>query len=248
MNREDAMHDRRAQPSILVVDDDPTQREALVRLAGELGLVAFSADDGALALRACAQLQPDAVLLDYHMPGLDGDAVVRQLREHERGDRRPIVGISASLGAEGILRWEAAGIDAFLPKPIDAATLAGILRRWLPIPAALLDRAILSTLAGVNLVERLLPRFVEALTAGCAELLAALEAGDLNAAGSLAHRLRGASAQLGATRMAALLAEIEGAIDDGEPGRLPAPLAALEATRSATIATIEVTLAARRSR
>ncbi|MEZ4453291.1 MAG: response regulator [Nannocystaceae bacterium] len=252
------MEEHPTKPSILVVDDDDLQREALLGLVERLGFVGLEAGDGDLALRLWTRARPAAILLDYHMPGLDGGEVTRRVRAQENGERRPILGISASVSEDLLARWEDAGLDAFLPKPIEAKALAEVLRRWFPIPEdelaaeaaaeeAILDREIFASLDEVGLVDRLYPRYLEALEKGCAELLTALGREAFAVVGPIAHRLRGSSAQLGTARMAALFAAIDEAVDDGDLEVVRTAAASIDATRAATIAEIEAILAARRS-
>ena len=77
------MRPDRSRPSILVVDDDPLQREILVALVGEFGCDGVGASDGARALAAVARSKFHVILMDCHMPTIDGCEVARRIREHE---------------------------------------------------------------------------------------------------------------------------------------------------------------------
>ena len=112
-------------PTVLVVDDNPTNTTLLVEMLRTMGV---SADTAALGERALAQLDEtpyDLVFLDVMLPDLDGMDVVRRIRE--RHGRRPyVVGASALPGARD--RALAEGMDAFLSKPLHLQDVAGAVR------------------------------------------------------------------------------------------------------------------------
>jgi len=80
---------------VLVIDDDEAAREILVELLGRIGFHAFAAPDGKAGLEwlAGAAAQPQAVLLDLRMPGLDGFEVLRAYRSE--GGTAPVIALSA---------------------------------------------------------------------------------------------------------------------------------------------------------
>jgi len=109
---------------ILVVDDDPSVRRMLVRTLGAEGNEVESAADGGTALVAVERRAPDAVVLDVAMPGMDGLAVCRRLRERGLTARDAVADRVAGLEA---------GADDYLVKPFAVeellARLAAIARR-----------------------------------------------------------------------------------------------------------------------
>ena len=92
------MTERELPIRVLLVEDNEVYRESLVFLLGaRAGLdVAGAAADGASAVRACRELQPDVVVLDYRLPDVDGATVVEDLEAD--GSRAAIVFLSASAG------------------------------------------------------------------------------------------------------------------------------------------------------
>ena len=78
---------------LLVVDDDPSVREALELVLDLNGFGVATATDGAEAIRTLAVDRPDAVILDVLMPGLDGLEVCRRMRA--TGDRTPVLMLTA---------------------------------------------------------------------------------------------------------------------------------------------------------
>ena len=107
-------------PTVLVADDEPTILDLVVEVLQVEGYATLAAHDGREVLELLARGRPDLVLMDVIMPGLDGRAVVRRMRERPELDGVPVILMSA-----------AAHIDpaelavAFLPKPFDLDRLLG---------------------------------------------------------------------------------------------------------------------------
>lgn len=117
--------------TVLVAEDNALERKVLGTLLNRLGLTVSFAGDGYEAVRAaCAEARPDLVLMDCVMPGLDGYAAVREIRQHEARyclPRLPVVAISASVFAENRDRCRQSGMDHFLPKPFVLSDLRQVL-------------------------------------------------------------------------------------------------------------------------
>lgn len=116
------------QRRLLVVDDEPANREVLRALLEPLGLAIEECADGESCLAAFAARGADAIFLDLHMPGaLDGYACARALRTLS-GERGPaIIAVSASVFEEDRQSAFDAGCDAFVPKPFTQERLFGAL-------------------------------------------------------------------------------------------------------------------------
>lgn len=110
----------------------------------------------------------------------------------------------------------------------------------------LVDGELFAMTAAIGLADRLYPAFFAAIRGGVDDLLRAIDGGDRQAAGRLAHRLRGAAAQVGASRLGRALGEIEDALEGGDLLRAGLALSSLESLTTATIAALEATIAARR--
>src|SRR5581483_8278084 len=108
---------------ILVVDDAPTNIRLLEALLVPQGYTVISATSGAQALKKVSGEQPDLVLLDVVMPGMDGLEVCRRLREDPATRLLPIVMVTAS-GDQNKLPAIEAGADDFITKPLEKAELA----------------------------------------------------------------------------------------------------------------------------
>lgn len=103
---------------LLLAEDDPLNRDMLVRRLRRRGYEVSEAANGALALDLlCSQPAPDAVLLDLDMPVLDGWGLLGALRD--RGLRMPVLLLSAHSLNEDRQRATALGVSAYLTKPLD---------------------------------------------------------------------------------------------------------------------------------
>jgi two-component system response regulator MprA len=114
---------------ILVVDDEPSVRDALDRALRMDGYKVQLAADGLEALEALAQQPPDAIVLDVLMPELDGLEVCRRLRV--AGDRVPVLMLTARDSVPDRVRGLDAGADDYLVKPFALEELTARLRALL---------------------------------------------------------------------------------------------------------------------
>lgn len=113
--------------SVLVVDDDPTNRMILKRFCEQLGHTVTVAADGAAALELFTGSGFDAVLTDAQMPVMDGEALLRELRA--QGQRVPVVVCTASGSHDVWNTFEAAGANAALWKPFVLQDVSRVLER-----------------------------------------------------------------------------------------------------------------------
>ena len=113
---------------VLIVDDDPTAREALVAILEGEGYELQQAKDGIQALRMLKQLQPDLILLDVMMPAMDGFEVCRRIRDTPPLAEVPIILLTALDDRDSLLRGIESGADDFLSKPPDRRELVARVR------------------------------------------------------------------------------------------------------------------------
>ncbi len=128
---EEMLRQRHAGKRILVVDDDPMNRDvAQLTLAGS-GLIVDLAEDGRQALAQCEARDYALLLMDVQMPVMDGLDATRAIRALSRGVSVPIVAVTANAFAEDKDLCIRAGMNDFLVKPFDPELLLSTLLRWL---------------------------------------------------------------------------------------------------------------------
>jgi len=109
--------------TVLVADDKATSRE-LVRIALEhSGYKVFEASDGLEAMTNARNHVPDLIILDLHMPGLDGFGVIEQIRKDARLAAIPVMALTASAMQGDRERAMAVGFNSYLAKPIHLSSL-----------------------------------------------------------------------------------------------------------------------------
>ncbi len=116
---------------VLIVEDNPVNRKVAVRLLGRLGYEYGLAENGEEAVAAIVAESYDVVLMDCHMPVMDGYAATSAIRDLE-GPRRhvPIVALTASVLPEDRERCFEHGMSDVVVKPVRLQTLAAVLHRW----------------------------------------------------------------------------------------------------------------------
>ena len=114
---------------LLVVDDDPSLREALALVLDLNGFDVTTAQDGREAIRTLADTPPDAVVLDVLMPGIDGLEVCRRMRA--AGDLTPVLMLTARAEVGERVEGLEAGADDYLAKPFAREELVARLRALL---------------------------------------------------------------------------------------------------------------------
>ncbi|AGX88070.1 PAS domain S-box protein [Candidatus Symbiobacter mobilis] len=120
---------------ILVAEDNPVNRMVIQSLLATLGIHVAHAHDGQQALDAITQgARPDVILMDLHMPNMDGYQATKQIRQWEQDNdlpNTPIIAVTADAYEETYRRCIAIGMDDFLPKPIILNDLQSTLQKWL---------------------------------------------------------------------------------------------------------------------
>jgi hypothetical protein len=124
-----AMADDGPNLRILVAEDDPLNRRLLQQLLTRDGHTVAIVHDGAECLSTAARRDFDVILLDVHMPVMDGLEATRRLRAAPPHAELPILALTADAAPEDRRRCLDAGFDEVLVKPVRIAELRGALRR-----------------------------------------------------------------------------------------------------------------------
>jgi len=116
---------------ILVVEDNEMNMQLFEYLLEESGFEIVKATTGEEALRLAAQEKPDLILMDIHLPGMDGLSVVRELKAGGEMEGVPILALTAHAMRGDKDRFLQAGCDGYISKPIDVKTFIPSIRQFL---------------------------------------------------------------------------------------------------------------------
>jgi len=188
---------------ILVAEDNPVNQQVARKTLERAGHAVTLVADGEAALAALKQEAFDLVLMDVQMPGMDGFAATRALREHEQaaGGHTPVVAMTAHAMKGDRERCLQAGMDGYVSKPLDRRKLFEAIEALAPAapPAApgrraAVDRGRLwARVEGdAALLRELIEIFLETTPRLMADLGEAVERRDAEALGDLAHAVKGA--------------------------------------------------------
>ncbi|MDC6083872.1 ATP-binding protein [Burkholderia cenocepacia] len=213
---------------VLVVDDHPVNRTLLQGQLVTLGYAADAADEGAAALRRCADTRYDLVMTDLNMPGMDGYTLAHVLRAQYPG--LPIVAVTAHASAAEHARCAEAGIAAVLVKPVLLDTIDRTVRRYAQTAAG--QAPARHTL--VDLAQGPLPPDVHTLLeASRAQSVAAMHdaaaRNDIAALRHELHSLRGAFATIHEHAVADAIGELQAIVHGGDLTSFEARLAEADA-------------------
>nr|WP_298717180.1 response regulator [uncultured Steroidobacter sp.] len=199
--------------TVLLVEDNAVNQKVAVRFLERMGCTVRVADNGVEAVRACEETTFDLILMDLQMPVMDGLTATLRIRERETGDGRPntpIVALTANAMASQLERCMEAGMDAFLTKPLEIPRLHEILTRFgLRIAAEEPSAVSADTNVPVHLsrlneltdgdpefTRELVTTFIASGEQALDEARAALAALDRAGLSRIAHKLKGASANV----------------------------------------------------
>src|SRR5438876_286102 len=220
--------------NILLVEDNLINQQVALGILQIQGYSVTVVNNGREALDAHAQDAFDLILMDCHMPEMDGFEATREIRGRERssiGKRVPIIALTANAMAQDREECLSTGMDDHLSKPFSMQTMQDMLDRWMPRPAstksaaaaelaargpakaaAALDRRVLDQLSTLLKPERL-ARAINFYLVESPELIQKLkQAAAANDAPEIvrsAHSLKSSSANLGASVLSRYCEDIE---------------------------------------
>lgn len=257
---------------VLLVEDNRTNQEVAVAILSQMGMQVDVANDGQEGLNQLEKQDYALVLMDVHMPVMNGLDAARAIRAGRWGQKLPIIALTAAAFPEDRRQVAAAGMNDFLSKPIDPQRLAATLLRWLPesaaaapapapaAPAPALQATLPPAMDNFDLPEilerfagdgdiliRVMKAFADDFRDWEAQAHTALAAGDLARLKALAHALKGGAGGVGA-HLAELAAR---KLDDALRAALaeePESDAALPVLTDAACAALNAALAELRSK
>ncbi|MGR9012479.1 MAG: ATP-binding protein [Gammaproteobacteria bacterium] len=218
---------------VLVAEDNPINQQVVREFLSLSGIAVEIADNGKEALALLAEGAFDAVLMDVHMPEMDGFKATQLIRSRLHFAELPVIALTAGITQEERERCIASGMNDFIPKPINPKQLISTLVQWIkPNGAAATETAIvkpnaesgsiLTELSGFDLhnllvmvgnnqqrVIQLLVNFMESMNGLPDEIEAMIIAGNFFAARELVHKVKGASGNIGAVQLHAASEALE---------------------------------------
>jgi two-component system sensor histidine kinase/response regulator len=240
------------QRILLVEDNLVNQRVASVMLERR-GYVVQLANNGFEAIDASERAVYDAILMDVQMPEMDGIQATIRIRARERrtGGHVAIIAMTARAMKGDEEECLAAGMDAYLSKPIQPGQVFAILGRLArarhqatadapadepadavrtpPFTTSFDEERLIAMLGGnVDVIRQVIELFIENSTSTIDSLRIAIECGDARTVEFRAHSLKGSAGTLTAKEVADIASEIERLSRAGELGRVPALFAELE--------------------
>ncbi len=257
----------RTRARLLVAEDNAVNQKVAAKMLESLGYRVDVVSNGLEAVNALAHIPYEAILMDCHMPEMDGYEATREIRRREEktGHHTPVIALTASaMRGDRELAAEA-GMDDYVTKPAKKEALEETLTKWVspdrdPAPSPEsgegpadleatgdpLDRAALGNLrelGGPEMLEELAEMFDHDARDGLAELEKAFEEGDASAVKVIAHKLKGSSGNMGAKRMSEICAKLENVGASGDlsdaRGLLEGLKAEVERVRPALAAEVE---------
>ena len=240
-----------SRPVLLVEDNLINQAVALGMLSNLLGYAVTVANNGKEAIELSAKTQFDLILMDCHMPEMDGYDATRAIRIREAssgaGKRVPIIALTANAMAQDRADCINAGMDDHLGKPFSRQQIQEAIERWLPsevkvtpaqaarnetplpLPTEIvLDRRVLRQLSDLqsqedpDLLARVLSLYLNESPKEMAALAQAVAVAAAVAIRRPAHSLKSSSANIGASAMSQLCADLEAAVRSGKIEGAPA--------------------------
>jgi CheY-like chemotaxis protein/HPt (histidine-containing phosphotransfer) domain-containing protein len=227
---------------ILLAEDNVTNQKVAVGILGKFGLVVDVASNGEEAIQALQSHRYDLILMDVQMPVMDGFEATRQIRTSISAtidSRIPIIAMTAYARPSDRARCLAAGMNDYLSKPVEPATLAETILRWLPqqdrcVPEAagqqlsppdsespatpVFDQAGMASrlLGDRELIHEVIAAFLSDMPKQIAALRMLIDLKDAEGAGRKAHMIKGAASNVGGEAMRAVAYEMEQAGKTGD--------------------------------
>jgi CheY-like chemotaxis protein/HPt (histidine-containing phosphotransfer) domain-containing protein len=246
---------RRGSARILLAEDNITNQQVALGILKKLGFHADAVANGAEAVKSLEALPYDLVLMDVQMPEMDGFEATRRIRSPLSAvlnHQVPIIAMTAHAMQGDRESCTEAGMDDYVPKPVDPRTLALVLVKWLAEETSagsenggngrdassliehrsskVFDKASMMSrlMDDKELARTIVTGFLADIPAQIETMKAQLKAGDAASVERQAHTIKGASANLGGEALRAVAFAMEKAAGAGDLAAVSARLAGLE--------------------
>ena len=249
---------------VLLAEDNLVNQEVALSMLLAMGCTVDVVENGAEAVQHFSEAAYDVVLMDWHMPEMDGAEATQRIRKMEQaggGRRTPVIALTADVQKGIREQCREAGVDDYLSKPFSQSQLSNLLARWLGAPddgekagsdpvdreakEDVLDASVLQQLrklgerSGRDVLGKVVEHFLAQAPGDISQMRVALEEGDARKLRGLAHGLKSASANLGAVEYSAKCARLESLAREGDLGNAPALQQDLEDGLPALLAVLE---------
>ncbi|HEX3446260.1 MAG TPA: CHASE3 domain-containing protein [Chthoniobacterales bacterium] len=222
---------------VLLTEDNPLNQQVALYQLRILGHHVDVASNGVEALRLLDKNQYDAILMDIHMPEMDGYATTTEIRQREgREKHTPIIAMTANASPADREKCLAIGMDHHLAKPVQMRDLVLALERCgtgtepaktEPLPQAIDLRPLIDS-GMADIIPRLIEIFLQTAPRDIEQAVAAVHNSDATDLEDAAHRLKGGCSNLGAARLRELCQQMEEHGRDGSLQNTPELMAAIE--------------------
>jgi two-component system, sensor histidine kinase and response regulator len=219
----------RVRARLLLAEDNAVNQKVAVKMLESLGYRVDVAANGLGAVQALARVPYAAVLMDCHMPEMDGYEATREIRNREKDTHTPIIALTAGAMKGDREKATEAGMDDYIPKPVTREELDSMLQRWIsreditrsvsPEDSGFstqeetsLDRTVIANLRELgdsDLLSELTEMFFEEVPERLDALQEAIDRGDEQTIKRIAHTLKGSSGNMGARQMSRLCLDLE---------------------------------------
>jgi two-component system, sensor histidine kinase and response regulator len=217
---------------LLLAEDNAVNQQVATHQLNLMGHQVETANSGVEALELMGRNVYDAILMDVHMPALDGYATTAEIRKREAGTKHTwIIAMTANALPTDRAKCLAAGMDDYLSKPVSSAALAAVLARC-PLKNEPTMRPVDLTGLFESGLQDILPQIIETFLETSAQTIQkakqALAAQDLAELQQCAHSLKGSAANLRANALVDLCGRLEGHCRSGSQEPAPPLLAAID--------------------
>lgn len=219
--------------NVLLVEDNPVNRRVTTLILQKLGLIIDTAEDGQIGLEKMQQSEYDIILMDLHMPRLDGFMTCEAIRAGKAGKNKktiPVVALTATVLKEELDRCLACGFNGYILKPVHMESLYKGLEKYMGknddehanVPSVTTDivtdsgtmvfdeeSALINTADDRDLLREALILFRETSKGYLDSIVAAALSGNLEKVGIEAHTLKGSAKTIGAIELGMIAEKVE---------------------------------------